>query len=128
MLQTIPRSNVGGSLAGLYILYCYWGSYTSVQIISYANTGGYTKKATCFGFPYVGYSVGALVGYARSPDFWHALQTHSSLFPRTPQVFKVKEAPRCQSGVAAMLSCYCIAVVLLCMLWAYTAYLNRCET
>ncbi|GAA6020772.1 hypothetical protein JCM10207_002018 [Rhodosporidiobolus poonsookiae] len=104
MLHTIPRSNVGGSLAGLYILYCYWGSYTSVQIISYANTAGYTKKAAVFGWAYIGYSVGALVG---------------------PQVFKAKEAPRYQSGVAAMLSCYCVAIVLLFVLWAYTAYLNR---
>lgn len=29
ILYTIPRSNTGGSLAGLYILFAYWGPYVS---------------------------------------------------------------------------------------------------
>lgn len=31
ILYCVPRSNVGGSLAGLYILFCYWGPYIVVQ-------------------------------------------------------------------------------------------------
>lgn len=33
ILYCVPRSNVGGSLAGLYILFCYWGPYIVVQTI-----------------------------------------------------------------------------------------------
>lgn len=33
ILYCLPRSNVGGSLAGLYILFCYWGPYIVVQTI-----------------------------------------------------------------------------------------------
>ena len=44
ILHVVPRSNIGGSLAGIYILYLYWGPYTNMMSIMYANTGGYTKK------------------------------------------------------------------------------------
>ncbi|BGP20610.1 hypothetical protein JCM10213_007144 [Rhodosporidiobolus nylandii] len=104
VLHTVPRSNQGGSLAGLYILYMYWGPYTTVQTISYANTGGYTKKLATLGWAYIGYSTGCLIG---------------------PQAFKTSEAPGYKSGVAAMLTCYCLAILLIGISWLYTIRLNK---
>lgn len=55
ILITLPRSNVGGSLAGLYIVYFYWAPYCVMTATAYANTAGYTKKLTVFSFAYIGY-------------------------------------------------------------------------
>ncbi|GAA5897753.1 hypothetical protein JCM5296_000872 [Sporobolomyces johnsonii] len=125
ILHVVPRSNQSGSLAGLYILYCYWGPYTTarpwlhcacwtcgmtllfrkqVAGIMYANTGGFSKKMATFGIGYIGYCVGNLLG---------------------PQIFRSSEAPKYPSAVAGMLACYCVAIVLLACLWAYTVVLNK---
>lgn len=44
LLYKIPRSNIGGSLASLYLVYFYWGPYIVMMGSVYANTGGFTKK------------------------------------------------------------------------------------
>ncbi|GJN94163.1 hypothetical protein Rhopal_007237-T1 [Rhodotorula paludigena] len=104
VLTCVPRSNRSGSLGGLYCIWLYWSPYIVMQTVYYANTGGYTKKLTVYGWAYIGYCVGCLVG---------------------PQTFKANEAPGYRSGIIAMLSCYGISIVLIFLIWAYTAYLNR---
>lgn len=104
VLYLVPRSNVGGSLAGLYLLFCYWGPYIVVQTLMYANNAGYTKKVTVYAISYIGYCVGNLIG---------------------PQTFKASQAPRYASGVAAMLSCYAVAMFLIVVYWLYILYLNK---
>lgn len=41
------------------------------------------------------------------------------------ETFLDNEAPGYSSGVAAMLSCYCIAIALMGLMWGYCAWLNR---
>ncbi len=55
VLKVIPRSNIGGSLAALYVIYMYWAPYMVFgQLIMYANVTGTTKKVTVFGISYLG--------------------------------------------------------------------------
>lgn len=54
LLYKIPRSNIGGSLGSLYLVYFYWGPYIVMMGSVYANTGGYTKKM-------IVYAIGELV-------------------------------------------------------------------
>lgn len=84
LLYKIPRTDIGGSLAALYLVYFYWGPYIVMMGSVYANTGGYTKKMIvyaigeyvhfCLGvnyslndafIAYVGYSVGNIIGPVR---------------------------------------------------------------
>jgi ACS family allantoate permease-like MFS transporter len=75
---------------------------TGVNILlmsQYANTAGHTKKTAVYCISYIGYCVGNLIG---------------------PQAFKANEAPKYTSGVAAMLSCYAISLVLIGLVRDYT--------
>ncbi|WWD16271.1 hypothetical protein CI109_100697 [Kwoniella shandongensis] len=92
MLKTIPRSNKGGSLAALFILYCYWAPYIIMgSSILYANVAGTTKKIAVYGISYWGYCVGNLVG---------------------PQTFISTEAPLYPSATLTMLIGYCLSILL----------------
>ncbi|OCF55964.1 hypothetical protein L486_06721 [Kwoniella mangroviensis CBS 10435] len=63
MLKEIPRSNKGGSLAALFIMYCYWAPYIIFgSSILYANVTGTSKKVAVFRISYWGYCVGNLIG------------------------------------------------------------------
>lgn len=70
-LKVVPRTNVGGSLAAIYILETYWAPYMVFgQLIMYANVGGTSKKVAVFGISYLGYCVGkcACSGLLRRPS------------------------------------------------------------
>lgn len=57
VLKVVPPTNVGGSLAALYIVYMYWAPYMVFgQLIMYANVGGTSKKVAVFGISYLGAS------------------------------------------------------------------------
>ena len=59
VLKVVPKSNVGGSLAALYIVYMYWAPYMVFgQLIMYANVGGTSKKVGVFGISYIGTLLG----------------------------------------------------------------------
>lgn len=45
-----------------------------------------------------------------------------------PQTFRAEQAPEYSSGVAAMLTCYCLVILLIGGLWGYCAWLNRRKT
>ncbi|WWC88845.1 uncharacterized protein L201_003760 [Kwoniella dendrophila CBS 6074] len=93
VLKTVPHTNTGGSLAGLYIVYMYWAPYMVYsQLIMYANVGGTTKKVAVFGISYLGYAVGNLVG---------------------PQSFKAKEDPTYPTAYTVMLAGYCVSIGLM---------------
>jgi hypothetical protein len=56
-LKLVPPTNVGGSLAALYIVFMYWAPYMVFgQLIMYANVGGTSKKVAVFGISYLGES------------------------------------------------------------------------
>ncbi|WOO77448.1 putative transporter [Vanrija pseudolonga] len=103
LLYKIPRSNIGGSLASLYLVYFYWGPYIVMMGSVYANTGGFTKKMIVYAIAYMGYCVGNIVG---------------------PQTFQAKQAPKYTAGVVAMLTCYGCALLLISVYRVYLVYLN----
>lgn len=55
VLKVVPKSNIGGSLAALYIVYMYWAPYMVFgQLLMYANVGGTSKKVAVFTISYLG--------------------------------------------------------------------------
>ncbi|TYJ56772.1 hypothetical protein B9479_002542 [Cryptococcus floricola] len=104
LLHVIPRSNIGGSLAALMLVYAFWAPYVVMNTIVAGNTGGFTKKTVVYGIAYLGYIVGNIIG---------------------PQTFKAEQAPTYTGGVVAMLICYCIAILLI---LAYYLYIRRLQS
>ncbi|WVR04194.1 hypothetical protein IAU60_001194 [Kwoniella sp. DSM 27419] len=93
VLKVVPKSNIGGSLAALYIVYMYWAPYMVFgQLIMYANVAGTSKKVAVFGISYLGYCVGNLVG---------------------PQSFLAREAPNYPTAYTVMLAGYCVSLALM---------------
>ncbi|WRT67613.1 uncharacterized protein IL334_004585 [Kwoniella shivajii] len=93
VLKVVPHSNIGGSLAGLYIVYMYWAPYMVFgQLIMYANVGGTSKKVAVFGISYLGYTVGNLIG---------------------PQSFRAKEDPSYPTAYTVMMAGYCVTLGLM---------------
>ncbi|OCF41965.1 hypothetical protein I317_04267 [Kwoniella heveanensis CBS 569] len=106
LLHVIPRSNKGGSLGSLYIVYFFWAPYIIMTTVVIANTGGYTKKTIVYGMSYLGYLVGNIIG---------------------PQTFRANQAPAYTGGVVAMLVCYCIGILLLLAYYFNLRRLNRAK-
>ncbi|OCF32114.1 allantoate permease [Kwoniella heveanensis BCC8398] len=106
LLYKLPRTNHGGSLASLYLVYFYWGPYIVMMGSVYANTAGHTKKMVVYAIAYCGYSVGNIVG---------------------PQTFRANQAPKYTGGVIAMLVCYGAALLLIFVYRSYLVYLNRVQ-
>ncbi|ODN97144.1 hypothetical protein I350_08124 [Cryptococcus amylolentus CBS 6273] len=104
LLHVIPRSNIGGSLASLMLIYAYWAPYVVMNTLVAGNTGGFTKKTVVYGIAYLGYLVGNIIG---------------------PQTFKAEQAPTYTGGVVGMLICYCIAILLI---LAYYLYIRRLQS
>ena len=93
MLKTVPKSNIGGSLAALYIVYMYWAPYMVFgQLIMYSNVGGTSKKVVVFTVSYLGYATGNLIG---------------------PQSFLAKESPGYPTDYTVMLAGYCVTIALM---------------
>ena len=61
ILTVLPRSNQGGSLAALYIVYFYWAPYVITNSLVMANCGGGTKKTVAYGIAYCGYLIGNIM-------------------------------------------------------------------
>jgi hypothetical protein len=92
-LKIVDHSNVGGSLAAIYIVECYWAPYMVFgQLIMYANVGGTSKKVAVFGISYIGYTVGNLIG---------------------PQSFLATESPSYPTAYTVMLAGYCVSLGLM---------------
>ncbi|ORY25474.1 major facilitator superfamily domain-containing protein [Naematelia encephala] len=93
VLKVIPHSNIGGSLAALYIIYMYWAPYMVFsQLIMYSNVAGTSKRVGVLGISYWGYCVGNLVG---------------------PQSFRSSQAPNYPTAYTVMLVGYCCSLALL---------------
>ena len=56
VLHLVPHSNIGGSIAGLYLVYGYWGpAILCGSVFMYANTAGNSQKTARFSSVYLGY-------------------------------------------------------------------------
>ncbi|KAL5340305.1 fungal-specific transcription factor domain-containing protein [Aspergillus crustosus] len=104
IVYTLPRTNIGGQMVGIYLLYTYFGPYVVGISMAQANTAGNTKKTVQYSVLYIGYAVGNLIG---------------------PQTFRQSQAPAYTGGFIAMLACYCVCVVLMGVYWMLALTLNR---
>ncbi|KAL4924076.1 transcription factor domain-containing protein [Aspergillus undulatus] len=104
IVYTLPRSNIGGQMVGIYLLYTYFGPYVVGISMAQANTAGNTKKTVQYSILYIGYAVGNLIG---------------------PQTFRANQAPAYTGGFVAMLACYCVCVLLMGGYWLLAVVLNR---
>ncbi|KAL4902344.1 hypothetical protein BDW74DRAFT_186881 [Aspergillus multicolor] len=104
IVYTLPRSNIGGQMVGIYLLYTYFGPYVVGISMAQANTAGSTKKTVQYSILYIGYAVGNLIG---------------------PQTFRANQAPAYTGGFVSMLVCYCVCVVMMAGYWVIAAILNR---
>ncbi|KAJ5094190.1 hypothetical protein N7456_010051 [Penicillium angulare] len=104
MVYSLPRTNIGGQMVGIYLLYTYFGPYVVGISMAQANTAGNTKKSMQYSILYIGYAVGNLIG---------------------PQTFRANQAPAYTGGFIAMLACYCVCILLMAAYWAIAFTLNR---
>ncbi|RAL03209.1 uncharacterized protein BO80DRAFT_470930 [Aspergillus ibericus CBS 121593] len=104
LVYSLPKSNVGGQMVGIYLLYTYFGPYVVGISMAQANTAGHTKKTVQYSILYIGYATGNLIG---------------------PQTFRASQAPTYTGGFIAMLVSYCICVALMASYWVLVVQLNR---
>ncbi|RDW67561.1 hypothetical protein BP6252_08957 [Coleophoma cylindrospora] len=104
IVYSLPRSNQGGQMVGLYLLYTYFGPYVVGIGLAQANTSGHTKKTVVFAILYIGYAVGNLIG---------------------PQTFRANQAPAYTGGTIAMIVCYCVCIALMACYWALATWQNK---
>ncbi|KKY23939.1 putative allantoate [Phaeomoniella chlamydospora] len=90
LCYTLPRSNLGGQLVGLYILYTYWAPYVTLVSIYQANIAGHSKKLFLYSWFYVSWATGNIIG---------------------PQTFRADQAPEYTGGTVAMIVCYVVAII-----------------
>lgn len=90
------KHNNSARLAGLYLI----GVSPVVMVCAFScfqsNTAGHTKKVTTTAIYLIGYCVGNLIG---------------------PQTFVTKQAPGYIGGKIAMVACYSVAFVLVCIIY-----------
>ncbi|OAA54078.1 Major facilitator superfamily domain, general substrate transporter [Niveomyces insectorum RCEF 264] len=91
IMYTLPRTNKGGQVVGLYLAYVYWAPYVCGLAMFQANTAGRSKKTTVNAMDYVAYAVGNIVG---------------------PQTFIAKQSPQYTGAIISMLLCYALCIVL----------------
>ncbi|RDL33049.1 Uncharacterized protein BP5553_08488 [Venustampulla echinocandica] len=104
IVYAVPRTNLGGQMVGLYLMYTYFGPYVVGISLAQANTAGHTKKTVVFAILYIGYAVGNLIG---------------------PQTFRESQAPAYTGGFIAMIACYCVCIGLMALYWALAVMQNR---
>ncbi|PWY77329.1 allantoate permease [Aspergillus sclerotioniger CBS 115572] len=104
LVHSLPPTNIGGQVVGIYLLYTYFGPYVVGISIAQANTAGHTKKTVQYSILYLGYAIGNLIG---------------------PQTFRASQAPAYTGGFVAMLVSYCVCVALMASYWALVVHLNR---
>ncbi|KAH6637838.1 allantoate permease [Boeremia exigua] len=91
LIWKLPRTNIGGNLAGYYMIGSYVGSLVIALQFPASNVGGYTKRTTGTAFVFLAYCAGNIIG---------------------PQAFLAKEAPKYETGVKTILACSVTQVAL----------------
>ncbi|EON97374.1 putative allantoate permease protein [Phaeoacremonium minimum UCRPA7] len=104
LVYGLPRTNIAGQMVGLYFMYFYWPPYVIGISLPQANTAGQTKKAICYSLVQIGYAAGNLIG---------------------PQTFIAKQAPKYTGAVIAMLTSYCVCMLLMLSYWFIAAAENK---
>ncbi|CZR57839.1 related to permease of the major facilitator superfamily [Phialocephala subalpina] len=104
LAYVLPRSNMAGQMIGLYLMYMYWGPYSTAQTLPMANTAGHTKRAVTYGMLHVGYAVGNMIG---------------------PQTFRTSQAPRYTGGIISALTTFVVCAALMGIYWIVAAWQNK---
>ncbi|KAE8872204.1 hypothetical protein P3342_002532 [Pyrenophora teres f. teres] len=103
LIWKLPRTNLGGSLAGYYMLGSYVGSLVIALQLPASNVGGYTKRTTGTAVVFMAYCIGNIIG---------------------PHAFLASEAPIYETGVRTILGCSISQLVLALVLRAVLARRN----
>ncbi|KUJ15079.1 MFS general substrate transporter [Mollisia scopiformis] len=104
LAYVLPRTNLGGQMVGLYLMYMYWGPYSTAQTLVLANTAGHTKRAVTYSMLHVGYAVGNMIG---------------------PQTFRASQAPRYTGGMISALVTFVLCAVFMGAYWVVAVMQNR---
>ncbi|GAB1207847.1 hypothetical protein APSETT445_006582 [Aspergillus pseudonomiae] len=104
LMRQLPVEKKWGRLVGVWLVTVFGAGFPlSLSLVS-SNFAGFTKKTTVTAVLFIGYCVGNIAG---------------------PQLFKKNQAPHYYSAFAAILACFCIAVLDVALLRAYMVWENK---
>ncbi|KAE8408698.1 major facilitator superfamily domain-containing protein [Aspergillus pseudonomiae] len=104
LMRQLPVEKKWGRLVGVWLVTVFGAGFPlSLSLVS-SNFAGFTKKTTVTAILFIGYCVGNIAG---------------------PQLFKKNQAPHYYSAFAAILACFCIAVLDVALLRAYMVWENK---
>ncbi|KAE8330585.1 major facilitator superfamily domain-containing protein [Aspergillus sergii] len=104
LMRQLPVEKKWGRLVGVWLVTVFGAGFPlSLSLVS-SNFAGFTKKSTVTAILFIGYCVGNIAG---------------------PQLFKKNQAPHYYSAFAAILACFCIAVLDVFLLRVYMAWENK---
>lgn len=69
LLSFLKQPNLGGSLAGMYLVVCIWSITTVVQSWAMANVSGHTKRSVMAAAMAACYGVGTIIGMLKCPRY-----------------------------------------------------------
>ncbi|KAB8230794.1 major facilitator superfamily domain-containing protein [Aspergillus alliaceus] len=103
LMRQLPVEKKWGRLVGVWLVTVFGAGFPlSLSLVS-SNFAGFTKKSTVTAILFIGYCVGNIAG---------------------PQLFKKNEKPHYYTAFAAILACFCIAIVDVTLLRVYMAWEN----
>ncbi|KAE8310180.1 major facilitator superfamily domain-containing protein [Aspergillus transmontanensis] len=104
LMRQLPVQKKWGRLVGVWLVTVFGAGFPlSLSLVS-SNFAGFTKKSTVTAILFIGYCVGNIAG---------------------PQLFKKNQAPHYYSAFAAILACFCIAVLDVVLLRVYMVWENK---
>ncbi|KOC14752.1 putative vitamin H transporter [Aspergillus flavus AF70] len=104
LMRQLPVEKKWGRLVGVWLVTVFGAGFPlSLSLVS-SNFAGFTKKSTVTAILFIGYCVGNIAG---------------------PQLFKKNQAPHYYSAFAAILACFCIAVLDVVLLRLYMVWENK---
>ncbi|KAB8207549.1 major facilitator superfamily domain-containing protein [Aspergillus parasiticus] len=104
LMRQLPVEKKWGRLVGVWLVTVFGAGFPlSLSLVS-SNFAGFTKKSTVTAILFIGYCVGNIAG---------------------PQLFKKHQAPHYYSAFAAILACFCIAVLDVVLLRVYMVWENK---
>ncbi|KAF5250799.1 hypothetical protein FANTH_4071 [Fusarium anthophilum] len=104
LVRELPEHDRWGRYAGTCLVGGYSGCFPLVMSLMSGNVGGFTKKTTVNALVFIAYCAGNIIG---------------------PQLFFAREAPRYDSGFAAMMVCLSACFVISYAFRRYLIWVNK---
>ncbi|KPI38031.1 putative transporter [Cyphellophora attinorum] len=128
LIWKLPRTNLGGGLAGYYMVGSFVGALVIALQFPASNVAGYTKRTTSTAFVFLAYCIGNIIGTSPKPQTAQFFLTNYSLIDTPlpgPQAFLAREAPIYETGVKTVLACSVGQCILALVLRALLVYRNK---